>query len=530
MKKFWLAACCALAMALCAGTAHAANSTYWTYWQVVRDTPVFSKPDKGSKVLDTIKKGSIVQKTPEENSDPQWLIVWQLETYPGEGLIYAHLAYRTPGDPVYISAADVMEVADEMGTALKRDEAPAADTAGATSEHVHLLPMPQDADLASNGAVDEAKLKAALTKWAQNCNAVLGKYAEMDSAKAAKEVITWTNDKPFAGSAEVEGSVTPLLERWQESQYGGSENKLSADDQKIMNVLAKYGLMPKSIEGYPCLMADLVLLRKKISLDIRAYTDFLLLLDTQPQILFSDGGCRHSVKEMGTWAIEWEKYLKTVANDKFYSSEGKKRYLEFVNYILLSDLPNTPAFPSHNNGKMTEDWMEALQNVAQENQGTATAALITKFIEKVRANGNKLSPAIQKAISENLNKLFVPKTTAAEKKLLGKHMFSLQWIEGPMGTATVSSKDGMLRIDAKQKYKDDYVTLNGDVEVIDDKTFLVTGELVTRVSYIYGGEICPRNGTFTFKVTKNRKYWRLQEMANCQSHVVDYVDVYFKGL
>ena len=124
--------------------------------------------------------------------------------------------------------------------------------------------------------------------------------------------------------------------------------------------------------------------------------------------------------------------------------KGNERYLEFATYILFSDLPNTPAFPEYNQGKMDDAWMQDLERVAAENPGTKTAGLITEFLEKVKANGNKLAPSTQKALSGKLNKLLVPKSTAAsrpsaaEEKLLGKHMFSLQWIEGPMGEATVS--------------------------------------------------------------------------------------------
>jgi len=118
-----------------------------------------------------------------------------------------------------------------------------------------------------------------------------------------------------------------------------------------------------------------------------------------------------------------------------------------------------------------------------------------------------------------------------EQKLLGKHMFSLQWIiyeTEKFGTATVTRKnDGGLYVDARQELKGDYVTLEGDVRVIDVKEFTVTGELVTSVSYINGGKPCVRNGTFTFKATGKRKYWRMQEMANPCANVVDYVDIYF---
>jgi len=117
----------------------------------------------------------------------------------------------------------------------------------------------------------------------------------------------------------------------------------------------------------------------------------------------------------------------------------------------------------------------------------------------------------------------------AEQKLLGKHLFSLQWISTEkFGTATVTRKDGEgLYVDARQALSGDYVTLKGNVRVVDAKEFIVTGELVTCVSYINGGKPCMRNGTFTFKATGKRKYWRMQEMANPCQNVLDYVDIYF---
>ena len=119
----------------------------------------------------------------------------------------------------------------------------------------------------------------------------------------------------------------------------------------------------------------------------------------------------------------------------------------------------------------------------------------------------------------------------AEQKLLGKHMFSLQWIlfqKEKFGTASVTrNNDGGLYVDARQELNGDYVTLKGDVRVVDAKEFTVTGELVTCVSHINSGKPCVRGGTFTFKATGKRKYWRMQEMANPCENVVDYVDIYF---
>ena len=118
---------------------------------------------------------------------------------------------------------------------------------------------------------------------------------------------------------------------------------------------------------------------------------------------------------------------------------------------------------------------------------------------------------------------------AVEKKLLGKHMFSLQWISWEkFGTATIfKDAEGALFINARQALDGDEVSLTGRVTAIDAKTFIVDGDLRTKVSYINGGNICARSGSFTFKATGNRKYWRLQEMENPCDGVTDYVDIFF---
>lgn len=124
--------------------------------------------------------------------------------------------------------------------------------------------------------------------------------------------------------------------------------------------------------------------------------------------------------------------------------------------------------------------------------------------------------------------LSAEKFTAAEKKLLGKHMFALQWISWEkFGTATVTRGAQGLEIEARQELDGDFVTLKGTIEPIDDKAFYFTGEVVTRVYHINKGDACKREGTFEFRATGTRKYWRMQQMENPCDAVVDYIDVFF---
>ena len=120
------------------------------------------------------------------------------------------------------------------------------------------------------------------------------------------------------------------------------------------------------------------------------------------------------------------------------------------------------------------------------------------------------------------------KLTAAENKLLGKHMFSLQWISWEQfGSAVVKRGKQGLEIDARQELNGDFITLKGTIEIIDEKAFNFTGEVVTRVHHINNGIACKRDGTFEFRATGTRKYWQMQQMENPCDPVTDYIDVFF---
>ena len=119
----------------------------------------------------------------------------------------------------------------------------------------------------------------------------------------------------------------------------------------------------------------------------------------------------------------------------------------------------------------------------------------------------------------------------AAKMLLGRHMLSLQWISWErFGSATVTNRKGVYSIKGEQKGRgnSDLLTIDGTISAIDDREFTFVGKIVTRVSHINGGDLCTREGEFTFKVTGKRKYWRMQQIDNPCDEVADYVDVYFR--
>jgi hypothetical protein len=119
----------------------------------------------------------------------------------------------------------------------------------------------------------------------------------------------------------------------------------------------------------------------------------------------------------------------------------------------------------------------------------------------------------------------------ARKMLLGKHLLSLQWISWDyFGAANVVNRKGIYQLKGEQRQRkgSDYVKLDGVITEINAKDFKFDGTIEMQISHINGGAPCKREGEMTFAVTKNRKYWRLQEMDNPCDGVTDYVDIYFR--
>ena len=119
-----------------------------------------------------------------------------------------------------------------------------------------------------------------------------------------------------------------------------------------------------------------------------------------------------------------------------------------------------------------------------------------------------------------------------EQKLLGHHLLSLQWISWEYfgGCDITKDEDGTLRCVGEQlsRENDDYLRLNGTISIVDATHFVFTGTIAMKIYHINGGEECLREGTFDFKATGKRRYWRLQQMTNPCDECTDYVDIYFK--
>lgn len=142
-----------------------------------------------------------------------------------------------------------------------------------------------------------------------------------------------------------------------------------------------------------------------------------------------------------------------------------------------------------------------------------------------------------KAQTENLAGL-----TALEKKVVGKHLLTLQWISWKYYGSVVIKKeaDGTYSCKGEQLARnckdadddcitnDDYIKLDGTIEIVDDTHLVFTGDIREKIYHMNNGEEVLRQGTYNFVATGKRKYWRMQEMKNPVDECVDYIDIYFK--
>ncbi|HEX8183687.1 MAG TPA: hypothetical protein VF747_03020 [Blastocatellia bacterium] len=125
----------------------------------------------------------------------------------------------------------------------------------------------------------------------------------------------------------------------------------------------------------------------------------------------------------------------------------------------------------------------------------------------------------------------VIKDNEAKARLLGEHRLSLQWISWDyFGKARVTESGGTLYLAGEQKARkgSDLLTIEGFITEVAATEFKFNGTIITRVEINNGGKPCERKGEMTFRITNNRRYWRLKEMESPCEDIVDYVDIFFR--
>lgn len=110
--------------------------------------------------------------------------------------------------------------------------------------------------------------------------------------------------------------------------------------------------------------------------------------------------------------------------------------------------------------------------------------------------------------------------------LSGDHALTLQWIswDVPGKINFTKTGDKTYKVAGQQRKGNDYLSMEGVITQLSPKHLRFEGTIETDIK-ANGGK-CVRTGVQDFLVTKNRKYWRLQNMEHCFG-LTDYIDIYF---
>ena len=107
---------------------------------------------------------------------------------------------------------------------------------------------------------------------------------------------------------------------------------------------------------------------------------------------------------------------------------------------------------------------------------------------------------------------------------------TLQWIsfEQPgRGHVVVTERNGLVHLRGSQTQNRGAgrIDLDGDVLSISARSFTFRGRIMIENAPDPDRE-CLREGTYEFRATGQRRYWRLQNIEACDG-LADYVDIYF---
>lgn len=176
-----------------------------------------------------------------------------------------------------------------------------------------------------------------------------------------------------------------------------------------------------------------------------------------------------------------------------------------------------------------------------EKEKTVVIDTKTSNQEKIIADKNREIDSLKKIISDK-NQVNSPKDTISPpinnpvvkpstglKDLSGKHSLTLQWIswEKPGTVLFKKIAKGKYKVSGSQKLKNDYLKIEGTITQVTDLELTFDGTIRYRSAIINNGEECVKTGKQMFLSINKRKYWRMQNMLNCDANSTDYVDIYF---
>jgi len=152
---------------------------------------------------------------------------------------------------------------------------------------------------------------------------------------------------------------------------------------------------------------------------------------------------------------------------------------------------------------------------------------------ELRKENDSLKAVIEKSErtfeGDTVQKEPVVVPTSPAPTIAGKHDLTLQWIswERPGSAMITASDNNSYNIKGSQAdEKGRYLKIEGKIKPLNDRELEFDGKIEHNVHSSLG-EPCVKTGKQLFKATGTRKYWRLQNMLNCDGTTTDYVDIYF---
>jgi hypothetical protein len=118
------------------------------------------------------------------------------------------------------------------------------------------------------------------------------------------------------------------------------------------------------------------------------------------------------------------------------------------------------------------------------------------------------------------------RSQVAYERLLNNSGISLQWLwHAKRGHLDAKDNDGLISLDGTQANDEGTLKIKGDVVSISKDSFTFHGTILI-LDAPDKGRRCDRTGDYEFRITGNRKYWRLRQQEVCDG-LADYVDIYF---
>lgn len=203
-----------------------------------------------------------------------------------------------------------------------------------------------------------------------------------------------------------------------------------------------------------------------------------------------------------------------------------KQIVFIVLAIFLSSCENKEK-PNNTNSNEVE-------LLKKENELLKKQMEVDSLKHKISSENNKQEKKEDETL---INNTIPQKSNQVEQTNLirvGKHQITLQWIsfdENPSGNVSITKlTEDKYKIEGGQESRtnSDYLTINGTLKPINKNELIFEGTLIYKVEHNNSGLPCDKSGRHIFKSTQNRKYWRMQEMTNCEGGMLtDYVDIFF---